>query len=1301
MNEPVNKTNGQGRRRDLHVNGDFEEAIAVNTSTTNQDIARISHKRSLITRTGVLGERLCRVALMPVLALTAFSSHGLSAQVPAVVATSTQTLNGTFSSGPVVTDACGDLYIFETGGNAGVVEYQAGTGKVTTIIANSQGYIPEPGRAALYMDQAKKNLYFPDFTNFYTAHFDQLPIVNCVPGAINNNFGGNTGSLPNPNYYYGTVNEVTGDAAGDVFFTTTQSAQTTIFGETYVASTSSYNVSTPLPSWPNPINYLASDAAGDIYFADQTSTYSSNGSTFSVSNNIYVLKAGYSAAPTLFASGFNDIVGLSMDAAGNLYISDNGGTPVAANSVLYEIPNGSTGLVAANKFAIASIGAPFRVAVDNFKNVYLSNSSGLIELKPNSALAASTSVGAAATAFPIGYVFNATVTPTSIKAVTGTTASTVFSTGTGGCAVGTAYQATTPTSNIALSSCAVNATFAPSAAGLQTGAILFTSAAGTVTTDISGIGLAPQVTIDPGTVTPSITMLTAPAGVTVDNLGNIFVTDSTANTLTEFPAGSKGVGTVVSTGSVTLKAPVGVAVDNVGDIFIADTGNNRVVEIPVINGVLTNASTVALSPILKNPEGVAVDGQGNLYIADTGDNNLLYVPNVFGVLNFAAATSNGTTLTAPSAVTVDLNGNVFVAESGSNDDVLEFAAPFGTFAQSKVASGLSTPTSLATDASGSLFIVNNGSSSIVRLPKLNGNFGGQAIVGSTVASPFGVAVDAVGNLYATDTTNAVVAEIQRVQAALQFGGWNVGTTSTPFTGTISSSGTQALIFASPSYTASGNTAAGFAVTSDGCAGQTVPAGGSCAITATFTPPTTELNATETLTLASNGSNGTAQLQLVGTGANVKPSTLSLALTGPTPLNAGQSVTLVATVGTGSSTVTPGGTVRFSVNGTQVGTSNVTANQATLVLKNGLPAGNPVVVSANYSGDVINYSGSSTSINEVVIALSDTLSLVTTAMYSNPTSTNDNATNATGPVVTLTATLTAAGTPIPNGVVTFYSGTTVLGIASVGPLVGGTSTVTITTTALRAGTANVVENNSYLTTFSDIYATYSADTSYGPATSNVTSATIVGANPTANLANPNLTGATFAITPTNPAITINSTGSSSEGSGSATLSFVSYGGWQGIVNFTCSGLPAYAQCAPFPGAPQVIPSTPGSPQPFTTVNFIINTNVPPLVPTASSIAWWMGGILGLCVLGMRRRIARLGYLRSGQLLTLLGAVLLSVSSIIGIGGCGSSNNSTFITPAGTANVTVTVHAAQFAANSTTTTAPNDVNTPTFQIALTVK
>jgi hypothetical protein len=1298
----ITLTHGSDRRRKQSsmypaTSGGYAVQLSINDQSSH--LGRLVHAASRLAS----ASRLVQCGFLSAGLAVLLCSSAL-AQVPAVVATSPLVLNGTFTAGPAVTDACGDVYVFESGGNSGVVEYQAGTGKVTTVATNTQQYIPLPGRAALYMDRAKANLYFPDFANFYTTAFAQVPIVNCVPGAVNNNFGNNVGSLPNPIYYYGTANDVTGDAAGDVFFTTTQQDTTDIFEEVYASG--SYTPTEVLSNWPNQINYIASDAAGNIYFSAADSSYTITSNIYDVSNKIYLLAAGYQSAPTTFASGFNNIVGLSFDAAGNLDVADSNVNSIATNttpptsvlSAIYEIPLVSGSLNAGDRFALASAGVSFKVAVDALNNIFLSDGSGLTELKSSSAVAPSTALGATAGTFPVNYIFNASVTPTNITTVTGVAASTVFTPTMGGCATGTTYTPATPPASTT-STCTETVSFTPATAGLATGALLFTSSSGTVTTDLSGIGEGAQATVDPGTVVPLTATTMAPAGVSVDNLGNVFVTDSSADTLTEFPAGS-ATGTVIPTGTLTLNNPQGVAVDALGDVFIADAGNNRVVEVPALNGALMGASAFALSPSLSNPTGVAVDLQGDLLIADTGHNNLLFVPNVAGALDFAAATSNGTTLDTPTAVTVDLDGNVFLAEAGAKNDVLEFAAPFGTSAQAKVASGLDDPTALTTDASGSLFIVNRGTSSIVRLPKLSGTFESQTLAGSTVANPYGAAADAFGNLYVTDSTDNVVAEVQRVTGSLQFGGWNVGTTSTPLSGTVNSSGTLPLTLSSPSYQASGQTTAGFNITTDGCAGQTVAVGGSCAITATFTPPMTELNAEETLTLQSNASNGSQQIDLVGTGANEKPSTLSIIITGPTPLTADAPVTLTATIGTGSSTIAPGGSVKFYVNGTQVGTVAVSNNQATLTLKNGLPAGNAVNVSATYTGDVINYSGSTTSTTVVVNALSDSISLtaVGPAAYTNPVSATDLATNPTGPQITLTATVTFSNSIIPNGTVTFFSGSTVLGVTSLSASAGNTYTASLITTALRAGTSNLVENDSYLTTYNDVYAVYSADTAYAEAASNMVPITVVGANPTANLANPNTTGATFSVTPLTSTITV----PAGQSTGSTTVSFISYGGWTGYLNFTCSGLPANAQCAPFPGAPLVTYSTVGALEPTTTDTFIINTNVAPLVPTASSTVWWMGGLSGLCLLILRRRAQRFGSLPARGLLSLTLVALLGGMSAAVLSGCSTSgtSSSSYLTPKGTYTVNVHVNAAQLIGTSGTT-APNDINTPSFQVTLVVQ
>jgi sugar lactone lactonase YvrE len=1219
----------------------------------------------------------------------------IEAQAPAIVASGQINLtpSGGMQTGPAVVDSCGNVYVNESGN---VVQVAAGTGKITVIAANTNGY---GGPNSIAIDSTKTNLYFPTAGQWYSSAFSTVPLTNCVPGGPAN-FGTNSSYLYG--YYYGTAGAIAVDGYGDVFFTVTANGTGDI-SEVACSTAPTTPCTTPptagatsnaLKGWANNITSLAADAVGDVFFTDGSA-------------NVYELKAGYTAAPVAIGSGFSKPVGVSLDPHGNLYIADGN------NSILYEIPYESGALNPADEFAVVSnIGLVSQAAVDASQHIYVANySDNLLEEVVGSAILPATVYGNASASTAVNYVFNASVTPATISVNSGAGASTVFANAGGGCAAGTTYTKG--------ESCSVNLTYTPSAVGLQTGAVVMANSSGAAlnTTAVSAIGQGAAVTIDPGTVSSLTGSFKTPEGAAVDSQGNVYVADAGNNTVTEFASGSTS-GAAVSTGSITLSGPSAVAVDGAGDIYISDTGNNRLVEVPVVNGVLAPASAAAVSTTglaiaLKSPGGLAFDAMGNLYIADSGNNRLLFVPNYGGAPDFALAASYGSGLSGPLAVTVDATGTVFLADTGNNA-IVEFPGPIGSQAQVDVVTGLSGPSAVATDASGSLYVVDKGNTSVVKYPLISGTLGTKVFVGGTIAAPYGVAVDNSGNLYVTDSTNAVVHKIARVQTALPFGDWNINATSTPQTAIVSNEGNLPLVFNTPDYVASGNTTAGFAVTADSCAtAGNVVSGSSCNVQATFTPPAAEVNAQETLTLSSNADNGTASVALTGTGENITATTLTLALTSPTggTLSVGTPVTFTATVGTGTNTTAPGGYVTFYVNGIQAGPDIPVASVsgvyvATLTIPNGLPAGSAVVV-AVYSGDDKNYSGSSGSLTETVTAQTSAVAVSVVSTYNNPASANDNSANATGPSVTLVATLTLQSKIIPTGTVSFYSGTaaspTLLGIGNVVTGRGGYE-ATISENSLRAGTTNVGENLSTLTTYS-IFAVYSGDDTYYPATSTSTPLTIVAPPvklPACATASPatcesNKTGATFTITPSNPTITVAAT-TSGQGSGSTVLTINSYGGWSGVLNFTCSNLPAYATCAPYPGDPVATASTPTATTEPTMLQFIINTNVHPTPPTASGLYWWLSGICGLLLLVARRRMKRFGF---GGVGTALAVVLLMVASMGSAMGCGSGA-ARDTTPAGTTNVLVTVSAAQLVPGTTSEAVElPDSNVGSFTIALTVQ
>jgi len=161
-----------------------------------------------------------------------------------------------------------------------------------------------------------------------------------------------------------------------------------------------------------------------------------------------------------------------------------------------------------------------------------------------------------------------------------------------------------------------------------------------------------------------------PAGIAVDRHGDVFVAEAGYDTATiQFgppPAGqvvelAPFSGTSIATFGSGLGNPFGVAVDNLGDVFIADSSHNRVVE------VKTNGTQTTVGSGLNDPQGLAVDSLGDLFIADTGNNRVVEVtPDGTQTTVFSG-------LNGPRGVAVDSMGDVFIADTG-NDRVVEVPA---------------------------------------------------------------------------------------------------------------------------------------------------------------------------------------------------------------------------------------------------------------------------------------------------------------------------------------------------------------------------------------------------------------------------------------------------------------------------------------------------------------------------------------------------------------------------------------------------------------------------------------------------
>jgi sugar lactone lactonase YvrE len=904
---------------------------------------------------------------------TTYTDGGLATQTQFALSTTTGATGG--YAGMAI-DALGNLYIVDSPPSSAAsgtlrVVYQGGTGVAAMIKILDPAGVNASGGTVL-----RGHVY-----------------------GIINPAGAASGSPPNPNAAqvpsvsrFSAMTGVALDALGNIYVAdghnnirviNTQSAATTFFGvsvpagmiEVVVGNVASlgtnYSIGqiNDMPVTTGTIEHPRSiyvDAGGDLfYIGNATASFNSatvayaGGATakslisalfpaYTPTLNVQYVLAGPSSTPTSgnlnipanTFTGFSDPTGLTVDAAGDLYIADSG----SSGAYRVDAVSGSITLIAGGKTLTtagtacgtftatdtigdgctqASVDAyPSGVTLDAAGNLYFADRTNNTVRKASLGTQfAGVVVGSAAAQQVLRMKFYKTNLPaatTPFKILSGTAEFSLISS--------TCGAALTDKSE----DCLLTISFSAAGVGTRIGQLQATDASGVAHVfAITGTGLAPAVAVDSATASMVGNGLLAPSAVAVDSSGNTYVADTGDNRIVEFGAGSTTPNIVLAPG-VTIagygvNTPTGVAVDALGTVYVADTSNNRVLRLP------PGGTPTVLAGNYSAPLAVAVDRFGNVYVADTGNARVVLVesPGMFPAVAPEVLSTGAVTLSKPVALAVDLAGNVWVADAGLNQvvelpfsDLAGIASGTATAAQA-FGSGFAQVGGVAVDPAGTVYVSDTSRGTVTELTGLPSAPVQTALPLSGLSSPTGIALDTAGNLYVANTGSNNALELNRTNVSLLFAAVNAGSTSAAQTVLVSDIGTQPLSFSaitvSPSFQAQGTTHACGATTQ-------LALGANCTLTLAYAPTAT-VNGNGTAVLTDNAFNKTQTIQLLATGTTAQTITFSsLANT-----IYGQTVNLSATASSGLAvtfTVTSGpATLSGNVlTTTGQGTVTVTASQ---------------------------------------------------------------------------------------------------------------------------------------------------------------------------------------------------------------------------------------------------------------------------------------------------------------------------------------------------------------------------------------
>nr|AUN36709.1 hypothetical protein [uncultured bacterium] len=668
--------------------------------------------------------------------------------------------------------------------------------------------------------------------------------------------------------------------------------------------------------------------------------------------------AGYSDGGGIAtAAQLNQPLGLAMDGAGNLYVSDSENdvvrrvdlsgniTTVAGNYTLGTGYSGDNGQATS-----AQLNLPAGLAVDGSGNLYIADSGNHVIRKVDSSHVITTVAGQCLpSACAGGY------------------------SGDGGAATSALLNAPMGV--------AVDGAGNLYIADYGNHAIRRVDGTSGNITTIAGDG-TPEYTGDGGLATAA--RLNHPYALALDGNGNLFIAeldndvirkiDTSGNISTV--AGNHSAGFSGDGGPATnakLSGPVGVAFDKAGDFYIADHFNNALRKVDV-DGVITTVagspstgsgyagdSGPATSAQMNGPNSVVVDSNGNLYSAEF-HNNVIRKVDVSSALVAFSALAVGQTSPSKKVAISDVGAAALnFAQTFTVTENFQLQLAGGDCAAgTPVASGETcflgiafAPTTAGSSLTGSVTVSDDGIGG-PHVIGLSGSSTQAPAINSPASATFTVGVAGSFSVTTTGSPVAAISESGALPSGVVFVDNGGGTATLSGTPAASTGGTYPLTFsaqngsapdASQNFTLTVNQAP--AITSAGAASFVIGTAGSFTITSTGFPNAaiSESGALPAGVAFTDNHDGTAKLAGTPTSGGVFNITIS-ASNGVTP-NATQAFTITIPQSPG---ITSAAAATFKVGSSGSFTITSSGSPApTLSVTGTLPAGVTFANNSNGTG----------------------------------------------------------------------------------------------------------------------------------------------------------------------------------------------------------------------------------------------------------------------------------------------------------------------------------------------------------------